>query len=66
MRIRAATRPLRQLYLRRVVYRPGAPPVLDKEGGRVSVHWFVLTNPVVSLLCLPSEQLRGLLGRWGR
>ncbi|MDI3419017.1 hypothetical protein [Streptomyces luteolus] len=55
--------PLRHLYLRHVVYRPGAPPVSDKRGGWVSVHWFVLTNPVVRALCRPSAEFRARAGR---
>ncbi|MFJ7086379.1 hypothetical protein ACIQU8_24490 [Streptomyces griseus] len=37
--------PIRRRYLRHI-YRDGAPPLLDKEHGHVSAHYFVATHPL--------------------
>ncbi len=52
--------PIRRRYLRHV-YRDGAPPLLEKERGLVSVHWFVANNALIHVLCLPSEYVAGLV-----
>ncbi|MDX2516800.1 hypothetical protein [Streptomyces stelliscabiei] len=57
--------PIRRGYLRHV-HREGAAPILDKEQGRISVHWFVVTSPLLGLLCRPTESLARLLSRRGR
>jgi hypothetical protein len=57
--------PIRRWYLRRV-YRDEASPILEKEQGRLSVHWFVLTSPLLEWLCRPTEALGRLLARRGR
>ncbi|MEW1685405.1 hypothetical protein [Streptomyces sp. NPDC093594] len=41
----------------RWLYRDGAPPPVDKENGRVGVHYLVLTSTVVRWLCVPSQAL---------
>ncbi|MFJ3324051.1 hypothetical protein ACIPMT_06330 [Streptomyces griseus] len=41
--------PIRRRYLR-YIYRDGAPPVLDKERGHVSAHYFVATHPLFEWL----------------
>ncbi|MFF0507715.1 hypothetical protein ACFYUH_29550 [Streptomyces fimicarius] len=41
--------PIRRRYLR-YIYRDGAPPVLDKERGHVSVHYLVATHPLFEWL----------------
>ncbi|WP_031057431.1 MULTISPECIES: hypothetical protein [unclassified Streptomyces] len=56
-------RPIRRRYLRHL-YRDGAPPLIDKRQGWVSAHWFVVTHPLLRLLCLPSDVVaRRVLGR---
>ncbi|MBB4986627.1 hypothetical protein GGE06_007595 [Streptomyces sp. SFB5A] len=57
--------PIRRRYLR-YVYRDGAPQILDKERGRVSVHCFVATNLLLRWLCRPTETLSCLVSRRGR
>ncbi|MFC9397545.1 hypothetical protein ACFTWS_30930 [Streptomyces sp. NPDC057027] len=57
--------PIRRRYLR-YVHRDGAPQILDKERGRVSVHYFVVTNPLLRWLCRPTETLTRLVSRRGR
>ncbi|TQL18163.1 hypothetical protein FBY37_0047 [Streptomyces sp. SLBN-134] len=52
--------PIRRRYLR-YVYRDEAPQILDKERGRVSAHYFVVTNPVLQWLCWPTESLARLI-----
>ncbi|EHM24156.1 hypothetical protein SPW_7464 [Streptomyces sp. W007] len=42
--------PIRRRYLR-YIYRAEAPLILEKERGRVSVHWFVVTSSLFALLC---------------
>ncbi|GAA1323616.1 hypothetical protein GCM10009647_058630 [Streptomyces sanglieri] len=56
--------PLRRRYLR-YVYRDEAPLILEKEQGRISVHWFVVTSPLLDLLCWPTESLAQLISRRG-
>ncbi|WP_098008362.1 hypothetical protein [Streptomyces sp. sk226] len=61
-----AGRPIRRRYLRhlRHLYRDGAPPLIGKRQGWVSAHWFVVTHPLLRLLCLPSDVVaRRVLGR---
>lgn len=54
--------PVRRRYLR-YVYRDEAPLILDKEQGRISVHWFVATSPLLEWLCRPTESLARLISR---
>ncbi|MFJ7271351.1 hypothetical protein ACIQV3_32720 [Streptomyces sp. NPDC099050] len=56
--------PVRRRYLR-YVYRDESPAVLDKEQGRISVHWFVVTSPLLVWLCRPTEALARLISRRG-
>ncbi|CAL9650919.1 hypothetical protein SUDANB120_06623 (plasmid) [Streptomyces sp. enrichment culture] len=56
--------PVRRRYLR-YVYREEAPAILDKEQGRISVHWFVVTSPLLAWLCWPTEALARLISRRG-
>ncbi|MFF3015731.1 hypothetical protein [Streptomyces sp. NPDC057939] len=56
---------VRPRYLR-YIYRDGAPAILEKERGRISVHWFVVTNPLLWWLCWPTEAVAGLISRRGR
>lgn len=56
---------IRRRYLR-YVYRDEAPQILDKEGGRVSVHYFVITGRLLEWLCWPTESLARLTARRGR
>ncbi|MFJ4767739.1 hypothetical protein ACIP88_01305 [Streptomyces uncialis] len=56
--------PIRRRYLR-YVHRDGAPRILDKERGRISVHWFVVTSPLLRRLCLPTESLARVVSRRG-
>ncbi|MGW6062624.1 hypothetical protein [Streptomyces sp. NPDC055189] len=60
----AAGAPLRQRYLR-YVYRDGAPLILDKKQGRISVHWFVISNFLFRTCCWPTETLVRLASRRG-
>ncbi|MER5641302.1 hypothetical protein ABT095_30700 [Kitasatospora sp. NPDC002227] len=46
--------PIRTRYLQHI-YREDAPPVVDKPNGEVSVHYYVVTNPLLYRLCRPSE-----------
>ncbi|WP_030705266.1 MULTISPECIES: hypothetical protein [unclassified Streptomyces] len=56
-------RPIRRRYLRHLC-RDGAPPLIDKRQGWVSAHWFVVTHPLLRLLCLPPDVVaRRVLGR---
>ncbi|MGW4855727.1 hypothetical protein ACWEPZ_31355 [Streptomyces sp. NPDC004288] len=55
---------LRRRYLR-YVYRDEAPPVLDKRQGLISVHWFVVTSPLLAWFCWPTESLARLISRRG-
>ncbi|MEU1226230.1 hypothetical protein [Streptomyces sp. NPDC005828] len=57
--------PIRRRYLR-YVHRDGAPQILDKERGRVSVHYFVVTNSFLGWLCWPTEILTRFVSRRGR
>ncbi|MEV6788012.1 hypothetical protein [Streptomyces sp. NPDC051098] len=41
--------PVRRRYLR-YVYREEAPAILDKEQGRINVHWFVVMSPLLAWL----------------
>ncbi|WP_030721105.1 hypothetical protein [Streptomyces sp. NRRL F-2580] len=52
--------PIRRRYLR-YVYRDEAPAILDKEQGRISVHWFVVMSPLLGWLCRPTEALARLI-----
>nr|WP_168515105.1 hypothetical protein [Streptomyces sp. S1D4-11]QIZ00479.1 hypothetical protein HEP87_50135 [Streptomyces sp. S1D4-11] len=54
--------PVRRRYLR-YVYRNEAPLILDKKQGRISVHWFVVTSPLLEWLCWPTESLARLTSR---
>ncbi|MFF4498622.1 hypothetical protein [Streptomyces sp. NPDC001546] len=56
--------PLRRRYLRHV-YRDAAPAILDKEQGRISVHWFVVTSPLLGWLCWPTEAIGRLISGRG-
>jgi hypothetical protein len=56
--------PIRRRYLR-YVYRDEAPQILDKERGWVSVHYFVVTDPLLRWLCWPTESLARLIERRG-
>ncbi|WP_030733453.1 hypothetical protein [Streptomyces sp. NRRL S-237] len=56
--------PVRRSYLR-YVYRDEAPAILDKEQGRISVHWFVVMSPLLAWLCWPTETLARLISRRG-
>ncbi|THA77822.1 hypothetical protein E6U81_34210 [Streptomyces sp. A0592] len=56
--------PVRCRYLR-YVYRDEAPPILDKQQGRISVHWFVVTSALLGCLCWPTESLARLISRRG-
>ncbi|MFF1411234.1 hypothetical protein ACFVX6_15815 [Streptomyces sp. NPDC058289] len=56
--------PVRRRYLR-YVYREEAPAILDKEQGRISVHWFVVMSPLLVWLCWPTEALARLISRRG-
>lgn len=55
--------PVRRRYLR-YVYRDEAP-LLDKKQGRISVHWFVVTSPLLEWLCRPTESLARRFSRRG-
>ncbi|MFF9571398.1 hypothetical protein [Streptomyces sp. NPDC014685] len=57
--------PIRRRHLRHV-HRDGAPPLIDKERGQVGVHWFVVTSPLLGLLCRPTEWLARLVPRRSR
>ncbi|MFK0149133.1 hypothetical protein ACIQUZ_29050 [Streptomyces griseus] len=56
--------PVRRRYLRHV-YRDRAPPILDKQQGRLSVHWFVVTSPLLAWFCWPTESLARLISHRG-
>ncbi|MFD5631951.1 hypothetical protein [Streptomyces sp. NPDC127072] len=56
--------PIRRRYLR-YVYRDDAPLILDKKQGRISVHWFVVTSPLLAWFCWPTESLARLISRRG-
>ncbi|MFH8669763.1 hypothetical protein OH828_35750 [Streptomyces anulatus] len=56
--------PIRHRYLR-YIYRDGTPLILEKERGRVSVHWFVATSPLFAWLCRPTDLLARLISRRG-
>ncbi|WP_406245208.1 hypothetical protein [Streptomyces anulatus] len=56
--------PIRRRYLR-YIYRADAPLILEKERGRVSVHWFVVTSSLFALLCWPTESLVRVISRRG-
>ncbi|MER6120770.1 hypothetical protein [Streptomyces sp. NPDC001743] len=55
---------VRRRYLR-YVCRDDAPLILEKEQGRISVHWFVVTSPLLRWLCRPTEALARLISRRG-
>ncbi|MFC9032346.1 hypothetical protein ACOZFM_01865 [Streptomyces arboris] len=57
--------PIRRRYLRHI-YRDEAPLIVEKEKGRVSVHWFVVTSPLLDGLCRPTESLGRLVSGRGR
>lgn len=57
-----AGEPIRRRYLR-YIYRDEATQILDKEHGRVSIHYFVVTNPLLQWLCRPTESLVRLIER---
>lgn len=54
--------PILHKYLR-YVYRDEAPQILDKEGGRVSVHYFVITSRLLEWPCWPTKSLARLTAR---
>ncbi|MFB8084996.1 hypothetical protein [Streptomyces sp. NPDC055992] len=56
--------PIRRRYLC-YIYRDEAPLILEKERGRVSVHWFVVTSSLFAWLCWPTESLVRLISRRG-
>ncbi|MEW5541418.1 hypothetical protein AB1339_27640 [Streptomyces cyaneofuscatus] len=56
--------PIRRRYLR-YIYRDEASLILEKEQGRVSVHWFVVTSSLFAWLCWPTESLVRLISRRG-
>ncbi|MEU2557221.1 hypothetical protein ACF1GY_37665 [Streptomyces sp. NPDC014684] len=56
--------PIRHRY-HRYGYRDEAPPILDKKQGRISIHWFVVTHPLLEWLCWPTESLARLVSRRG-
>ncbi|MFF3639462.1 hypothetical protein [Streptomyces sp. NPDC002250] len=56
--------PIRRRYLR-YVYRDEAPQLLDKERGWVSVHYFVVTHPLLQWFCWPTDALARLIERRG-
>lgn len=56
--------PIRRRYLR-YIYREDAPQILNKERGQVSVHYFVVTNPLLGWICWPAEALARLISRRG-
>ncbi|MGY3684937.1 hypothetical protein [Streptomyces sp. TE33382] len=56
--------PIRRRYLR-YVCRDEAPLILEKELGRISIHWFVVTSPLLDWLCWPTELLARLISRRG-
>ncbi|MFI1168542.1 hypothetical protein ACH4UM_34445 [Streptomyces sp. NPDC020801] len=56
--------PIRHRY-HRYVYRDEAPPILDKKQGRISIHWFVVTDPLLEWLCWPTESLARLVSHRG-
>lgn len=57
--------PIRRRYLR-YVYRDEAPQILEKERGRVSVHYFVITSRLLKWLCWPTESLARLTSHRGQ
>lgn len=57
--------PIRRRYLR-YVYRDEAPQILEKERGRVSVHYFVITSRLLKWLCRPTESLARLTSHRGQ
>ncbi|MCX5401416.1 hypothetical protein [Streptomyces sp. NBC_00102] len=38
--------PIRRRCLRHI-HRDGTPPILEKERGQVSIHWFMATSPLL-------------------
>ncbi|MGW1273901.1 hypothetical protein [Streptomyces sp. NPDC002491] len=56
--------PIRRRYVRHVL-RDAAPQILDKERGRVGVHYFVITSRLLAWCCLPTEALGRSLARRG-
>lgn len=48
--------PVRRRSLRSVC-RDQAPALLDAEHGRIGVHWFAVTNPVLAWPCWPTGTL---------
>ncbi|MFF9428419.1 hypothetical protein [Streptomyces sp. NPDC014746] len=56
--------PLRRRYLR-YFYGDEAAPILDKRQGRISVHWLVVTSPLLAWFCWPTESLARLISRRG-
>lgn len=55
---------IRRRYFR-YIYRDEAPPVLDKQRGRVIAHYFVVTHPLLGWLCRSTETLARLIKRRG-
>ncbi|MFC8759833.1 hypothetical protein ACFUAG_03745 [Streptomyces sp. NPDC057193] len=56
--------PIRRRYLRHIS-RDGAPLLVDKPRGWVSVHYFVVMHPLLDALCRPTEWLARLFARRG-
>ncbi|MEV7114213.1 hypothetical protein [Streptomyces anulatus] len=56
--------PIRRRYLR-YVYRDEGSLILEKEQRRISIHWFVVTSPLLDWLCWPTESLAQLISHRG-
>lgn len=56
--------PIRRRYLR-YIHREDAPQILNKGRGQVSVHYFVVTNPLLEWICRPAEALARLISPRG-
>ncbi|MFF5785907.1 hypothetical protein ACFY8P_13200 [Streptomyces sp. NPDC012693] len=56
--------PIRRRYLRHI-YRDGAPLLVDKPRGWVSIHYFVVTHSLLNALCRPTGLLARLSPRRG-
>ncbi|MEE1822429.1 hypothetical protein PUR61_09520 [Streptomyces sp. BE20] len=55
--------PIRTRYLQ-YIYRDDAPPVVDKPNGVVSVHYYVVMNPLLYRLCWPTQTVIYLARRF--
>ncbi|AZP23762.1 hypothetical protein EJC51_46225 [Streptomyces aquilus] len=56
--------PICRRYLR-YIYQDAAPLILDEKQGRISVHWFVVTSPLLEWIGWPTESLARLISRRG-